>query len=461
MEKVPKGLMKAGAVGASATLLGGAGSALLLALAASPAGAVSTWTVDTLADGAANASDCSTPVVDSCSLRDALAAAAVGDAISFSPALFSGGAGTITLTDGQLVNIGVDVLGPGANLLTIDAAAASRVFYLTPAPAGATISGVTLTNGLVTDSNGGGAILAMGTLTVRESVLTGNVGGLGGGAIYAQSLFLIDSVVSDNSVEYFGGGVLGADQITISGSTISGNRSGFGGGGIGMVGVEENFVSIFDSTVSGNSATYGGGFGSFSEQLTVLIANSTFTANTAVGGSAIVGYASRLEILMSTITGNASSNAEEGFSGAVLMFAPDGTPPTLDLTGSVLAGNSVGPGGIADLNLVTDGAPVTVQSSNSLIGSGVSPNITLVGNGVLRSDAPMLGALANNGGPTLTMLPLVGSPLIDAGPVTIPTFPGNEFDQRGPGFPRVLGSKADIGAVEAPHSEVVTPVFTG
>jgi hypothetical protein len=91
----------------------------------------------------------------------------------------------------------------------------------------------------------------------------------------------------------------------------------------------------------------------------------------------------------------------------------------------------------------------------------VSPNITLVGDGVLRSDAPMLGALANNGGPTLTMLPLAGSPLIDAGPVTIPTFPGNEFDQRGPGFPRVLGSKADIGAVEVRQEEPVVPAFTG
>lgn len=147
MEKVSKGLMKVGAVGASATLLGGAGSALLLALAASPAGATTTWTVDTLADGAPNASDCTTPVADSCSLRDALAAAAVGDAISFSPALFAAGAGTLTLTNGQLVNNGVDVLGPGANLLTIDAAAASRIFELSSSPAGTTISGVTLVNG--------------------------------------------------------------------------------------------------------------------------------------------------------------------------------------------------------------------------------------------------------------------------------------------------------------------------
>jgi hypothetical protein len=55
---------------------------------------------------------------------------------------------------------------------------------------------------------------------------------------------------------------------------------------------------------------------------------------------------------------------------------------------------------------------------------------------------PKLGPLANNGGPTLTVALLPGSPAIDAGntllaPVT---------DQRG--FPRPAGLAADIGAFE-------------
>jgi hypothetical protein len=55
-----------------------------------------------------------------------------------------------------------------------------------------------------------------------------------------------------------------------------------------------------------------------------------------------------------------------------------------------------------------------------------------------------LGALANNGGPTQTMLPASTSPVINAGsnPAGLTT------DQRGPGFVRVIGSAADIGAVE-------------
>ena len=55
---------------------------------------------------------------------------------------------------------------------------------------------------------------------------------------------------------------------------------------------------------------------------------------------------------------------------------------------------------------------------------------------------PKLGPLADNGGPTLTMALLPGSPAIDAGNTSLaPT-----TDQRG--FPRPAGLAADIGAFE-------------
>jgi len=81
---------------------------------------------------------------------------------------------------------------------------------------------------------------------------------------------------------------------------------------------------------------------------------------------------------------------------------------------------------------------------------------------------PRLGALADNGGPTQTLLPQTGSPLIDAivngacqtasgvvGPITT--------DQRGLVRPQVPGGLCDIGAVEiqAPAPVVITPTFTG
>ncbi|HEY8505742.1 MAG TPA: VCBS repeat-containing protein, partial [Gemmataceae bacterium] len=62
----------------------------------------------------------------------------------------------------------------------------------------------------------------------------------------------------------------------------------------------------------------------------------------------------------------------------------------------------------------------------------------------LKNVDPMLGPLAFNGGPTQTHALLAGSPAIDKGsnPAML------TFDQRGPGFPRVVGPQADIGAVE-------------
>ena len=69
---------------------------------------------------------------------------------------------------------------------------------------------------------------------------------------------------------------------------------------------------------------------------------------------------------------------------------------------------------------------------------------------------PMLGALADNGGLTKTMLPQPGSPLIDAGDPAYSTSPGAAAtDQRGTLFPRVSGGRTDIGAVE-----VQVPVVT-
>ncbi|MBL8247936.1 MAG: hypothetical protein JNK95_06165 [Candidatus Competibacter sp.] len=68
-----------------------------------------------------------------------------------------------------------------------------------------------------------------------------------------------------------------------------------------------------------------------------------------------------------------------------------------------------------------------------------------------------IGPLANNGGPTLTHLPVAGSLMIDAGNnALIPA--GITTDQRGAGFPRIAGNAVDIGAVELSSS---APPATG
>jgi hypothetical protein len=68
--------------------------------------------------------------------------------------------------------------------------------------------------------------------------------------------------------------------------------------------------------------------------------------------------------------------------------------------------------------------------------------------GTIRSSTPGLLALADNGGPTMTMALDPTSIAIDAGPDPVATFTGNGFDQRGTPYVRVSGSAVDIGAFE-------------
>jgi hypothetical protein len=82
-----------------------------------------------------------------------------------------------------------------------------------------------------------------------------------------------------------------------------------------------------------------------------------------------------------------------------------------------------------------------------------SANLTGITNGTSNNHVgtvavplnPRLGALTNNGGPTPTEAPLLGSPVIDAG-VSINVPANTATDQRG--ATRVVNGVADIGAVE-------------
>lgn len=95
----------------------------------------------------------------------------------------------------------------------------------------------------------------------------------------------------------------------------------------------------------------------------------------------------------------------------------------------------------------------TASADPDLDGSVISLGHNLFGNmsggsGFVSNDLvnvnPQLGLLQNNGGPTQTMALLPGSPAINAGDNTgAPT-----YDQRGPGFPRIVGGTIDIGAFE-------------
>jgi hypothetical protein len=82
-------------------------------------------------------------------------------------------------------------------------------------------------------------------------------------------------------------------------------------------------------------------------------------------------------------------------------------------------------------NLIGDGTGGSGYAVTDLVGTSVDPM------------DPKLGPLQDNGGPTPTMALLPGSPAINAGALT-----DSEWDQRGPGYPRLVNGATDIGGYE-------------
>lgn len=89
--------------------------------------------------------------------------------------------------------------------------------------------------------------------------------------------------------------------------------------------------------------------------------------------------------------------------------------------------------------------------------NNTAPGGFLNSGGDIRNSDPNLGPLQNNGGATKTHLLVAPSPAIDTGDNEILAPPLSlTSDQRGPGFPRLLGPRVDRGAVETGANAVVT-----
>jgi len=116
-------------------------------------------------------------------------------------------------------------------------------------------------------------------------------------------------------------------------------------------------------------------------------------------------------------------------------------------SGTIISGNTG----------VDVGACGHLTSDHSLIGTLVGTTFTDKG-GTILGQLPLVAPLGDNGGPTQTHALLPDSPAINAGPVPVATFEGNANDQRGEGFPRVVGPAVDIGAYEVQPPK---PLFTG
>ncbi len=345
-----------------------------------------------VAQGGSNTNNCQTPLTACATVSHALAVAGSGDTIEVSGTIVDSNI-TPPASLSPLIIIGASA--PAGSPAVVNGNAGGSVFTI-PSGATVTLDHLTIENGSTASNGGGINNFAGGTVTITGSTITGNTAGSGGG-IYNGN----------------------PGKVTVTDSTITGNKAS-NGGGIFSIGLNQT-VTITDSTISGNQATASTGLGGGIRNATgtVTVTASTITGNTsgASGGGINNGSAFGVTMGATIVAGN---SAGAGFPG------PDcqgNTPATLPQ--SVGYNLTDGPAGTCGFTQPTD---------------------------VVGAD-PMLGPLANNGGPTETMLPAPSSPAV--GKIVNPTtlngvaVCGNgATDQRGVRRPFPPATHCAIGATE-------------
>ena len=409
------------------------------------------------------------------------------------PSIFDGensnATGDLDITD---ITGSLTIIGQG-NGATIDAQEIDRVFHVL-SNASLILENVTVTGGSTTvfplDEDGGAGIFgaANSSIVVSDSTISGNSAEFGGGGIHVtdSSLVVTNSTISGNSAEVGqGGGIYGGENsnVVVSNSNISGNSTsaGFGGG----IGVGSSLLEVSNSSISGNSAVFGGGiFGGFDSL--VEVSNSSISGNSADSGGGINVSNSNLVVSNSTISGNSGNLVTIGDGGGILADSSN-----VEVSNSTISGNSTrdtifNASGIysdTDSTIAVTSTIIAANANNrDVSGDFTSGGNNLIGNGEdflgftgftngVNGDIvgtpnnpidPLLGPLQNNGSflagapssqvPLLTQALLDGSPALDAG-----SNPDNlVFDQRGTGFARVVGPRADIGPFEVQDAAPTT-----
>jgi CSLREA domain-containing protein len=267
-------------------------------------------------------------------------------------------------------------------------------------------------------------------LTIGKSLA---ITGVGAHVVVRRNASVLFSVFTVNA-----GAFVAIDSLTVS------NGSSLGGGGIHNLGD----LTLSNCTVSGNHSSMLGG--ALYNDGTATIRNCTFTANQATQAAGVIANFGELTLSDSTLSRNDGGPG----AGGILGFSIG----TASIQNTIIAVNTSSDPGAQDV------AGFFISKGYNFIGVGGGTGFGNPGSrdqvGTVANPAdPKLGPLLDHGGYTPTMVPFLGSLVIDqgkrgtAGPGgTVP----NDFDQRGVARPTdqagvvnaVDGDGSDIGAVE-------------
>ncbi len=336
----------------------------------------------------------------------------------FENAATSGGNAALPRTYGS-----IDIEGPTDFDLTLDAGSTcsmdgstgmnERRLVTTGGDSELTLSNLTITGGCAdagpgaTQGLGGGILVYVrSTLTATNVTFSGNTAVYGGGigTVYDASVELVESTLRDNEAQYHGGGVDAYDAtVRLDRTTLASNTAYQNGGGLSVRNNDAHGV-VVNSTVSGNSAGNEGGGVHGDDSALIDITNSTIATNK---NGVYIGTSSTLTVNNSILADSVGNDCNTYVSS------------TATITDSLVEDGSCGVVDGMDGNLVAD---------------------------------PMLGALADNGGSTLTHEPEDDSPVIDAVDASGGLCAGSNVDQRGFARPEefdgVADNDCDMGAVE-------------
>ncbi len=357
-------------------------------------------------------------------------------------------------------------------------------------------------NGGGSGSGGAGGNGAPG----HSSILNGDVGGSASGFARRGGEGITGGIAEGGGIRH-AGGTLNLFNTTMASNEAIGGTGGpkgengpYGQGGLGGIaapggtnGPQGNaFHHGIEPPDLGNGGRGTGG-GIHLSNAAASLSNTTFALNLAAGGETAPGTGQSLVqyrggdglggglyVTQTAVTSNHATlsgnqvrpgagdgtvhNKHPGSIAGGGIWTDDTAGTSITLNHTIVAGNLAlfANGTIGPSNLF--GKPVEAGSAYNLVGTGGDGGLTNGVNSNLVGIAdPLLGPLADNGGPTQTMLPLVGSPAIDAGD---PFFNPATFDQRG--LPRVVkgGPQTEtngvVGLAEIKFGttggQVVTPV---